>query len=52
MTSLERLSCFGSRDLMFNAGIVEWMDDFGPTDPWGTPGGSTRSVTGATSAAW
>ena len=38
MTSVERVSCFGSRDLMFNAGIAEWMDDFGPTMPWGTPG--------------
>ena len=37
MTSFERLSCFESRDLTFNAGIGEWADDFGPTHPWGTP---------------
>ena len=51
MTSFERLSCFGSRDLTFNAGIGEWTDDFGPTHPWGTPDwlnpiGSGRSIGG------
>jgi hypothetical protein len=37
MTAFERVSCFGSRDLTFNAGIGWWTDDFGPTVPWGTP---------------
>ena len=51
MTSLERLSCFGSRDLTFNVGIGEWADDFGPTHPWGMPDwlnpiGAGRSIGG------
>ena len=52
MTSLERLSCFGSRDLTFNAGGSGsgWMTSGLPIHG-ARPTGSTRSVMATTSAA-